>query len=62
MERITLIDTIQKQMENDDENRHKQEKYLFQAYKDGKIDDFLIALCGWSFKTIIELNEEENED
>jgi hypothetical protein len=62
MARLTIIDTIQKQMETDDENRFKQEKYLLQAYNNGSIDDFLIALCGWGFESIKELNNEENRE
>lgn len=62
MERITLIDTIEKEMHSDDANRIKQDAYLLKAYADGDIDDFLIALCGWSFESIKQINEEDNAE
>lgn len=56
MSEETLIDIIEKQMLSDDSSREKQSSKLAEAYENSKdkrsIDQFLIALCGWSFDTI----------
>lgn len=54
--KITIIDTIQEEMESDDTVRQKQDIHLLKAYENKDIDAFLIALCGWSFNTILEIN------
>ena len=54
--KITIIDTIQEEMQSDDANRLKQDIQLLKAYNSKDIDAFLIALCGWSFNTIVEIN------
>lgn len=53
---ITLIDTILHEMETDDITRLKQDFHLIEAYKNKDIDAFLIALCGWSFETLVDIN------
>jgi hypothetical protein len=54
--KITIIDTIQEEMQSDDVNRLKQDLQMLKAYNSKDIDAFLITLCGWSFNTIVEIN------
>lgn len=56
MSEETLIDIIEQQMHSDDANRKQQSTKLVKAFENSKdqdsIDQFLIALCGWSFDTL----------
>ena len=55
----SLLDRIESEMLSDTECRLKQSEYLRRAYEgttdEGRaaIDNFCIALCGWSFATIL---------
>jgi len=53
----TTIEVIREQMLSDDECPEKQEQWIQEAYKKGSLDDFLIALCGWSWKSIQDLRK-----
>ena len=60
MKRST-IEVIGSEIETDDITRDAQENNLKKAYEEGNVDDFLIALCGWSWKTIQEKRNEKRE-
>lgn len=63
-----IIDIIDEEMQSDEENRDRQSEILENHYKNatkkgkGLIDDVLLCLCGWSFRTLKEKMNEPVED
>lgn len=55
-----LIETINKEMADDDEPFEKKGRHLLMAYMDSPkiVDDVLISLCGWSMETLLKKSEE----
>ena len=48
-----LADEIALQIATDDEEPCRAGAKLIQAYIDGDVDGALMALCGWSLKTLL---------
>lgn len=49
-----LAEEFIEQFESDNEAPRKMGYYLLKAYLEGNVDDALIALCGWSLKSLLE--------
>lgn len=54
-----LIETINKEMADDDEPFEKKGRHLLVTYLDSPeiVDDVLITLCGWSMETLLKKSE-----
>lgn len=56
-----LGDVIRDEIENDDAHSRHVGKYALRAYMDNDANDMLIAICGWSTNTLIEMAQERIE-
>ena len=48
-----FVNTLIEEINTDEENISRKGKKLIQAYVDGDVENFLYALCGWSFNTLL---------
>jgi len=50
-------DTLCEQMETDDEKRSRMGYYLAKAILDDSIEDLLVAICGWTSESLLNIAE-----
>lgn len=53
-----LSDVIIEELMNDDESPEKRGRYLIKAFMENNVNDAMIALCGWSFDSLISKAKE----
>lgn len=53
-----LGEVLYEQFTSDDESFRKKGFYLLDAILSGKADDVLVAICGWSIESLMEMAKE----
>ena len=56
-----LAETLFDSIDTDGEKLSRVGYYFAKAYIENNIDDLLIAICGWSMKSLIEMSNELEE-
>lgn len=59
---IALAKTLIHEMETDDERWDRMGHYMAKAIMENKVDDLLIAICGWTSGSLLEKAEELMKD
>lgn len=55
-----FFETLLNEINSDDEPYYKKARQLFLASLNNKhIDDFLIAICGWSLESLIKRSQDD---
>lgn len=54
-----LSDVFTESFQTDDEKEFRRGKYMLKAKIDNNIDDLLIAICGYSFNTLVSFAEQK---
>ena len=49
-----FVSTFLKELESDDERYSKKGHYMLKAIKENNLEDFLIAVCGWSPESLLK--------
>ncbi len=54
-----FAEVLKREMATDTENPSRMGHYMAKAIIEGNIEDFLVAICGWTSKTLVEFTEKK---
>ncbi len=57
--REAFIETVNEEISSDDDSYDHKASYLIKAYRADDCDGMLMALCGWSMKTLLEKTQQK---
>lgn len=54
-----FAEVLQREMQSDTENPCRMGHYMAKAIIEDNIEDFLVAICGWTSKTLVQFTEKK---